>query len=60
MGNEDVASFEFLHLSLSFIVKKNQENIKNTVSKSSLRDFISKPLTFQSLSPLLSSLVFDH
>ena len=59
MGNEDVASFEapesFIHR-----LKKNQENIKNTVSKSRLRDFTSKPLTFQSLSPLLSSLVFDH
>ena len=60
MANEDLASFEFSHLSLLFMVKKESIKFKKKyISKSSLRDFISKTSILQSLSPLQFALVFD-
>ena len=60
MANEDLASFEFSHLSLLFMVKKESIKFqKKYISKSSLRDFISKTSILQSLSPLQFALVFD-
>ena len=54
MANEDLASFEFSHLRLLFIVKKESIKFKKKyVSKSSLRDLISKMSILQILSPLL-------
>ena len=60
MANEDLALFEFSHLKLLFMVKKESiKSKKKYISKSSLRDFISKTSILQILSPLLFSLDFD-
>ena len=54
MANEDLASFEFSHLRLLFIVKNESIKFKKKyISKSSLRDLISKMSILQILSPLL-------